>query len=73
MFRARNWKIPTFWFIGALCLLFASMIAGNLGRGDYKGTASLLIFLISLILFLMGGLLWISVALAIKHVREEFI
>jgi len=52
--RARkNWKLVTFWVFGALCILFASMISSRLE--------------ISLILVMVGGLLWIAVAIAAKH------
>jgi len=71
--RARkSWKIATFWIIGAVAMFFASMIAGKL---DYTvGTSDLgfvVAFLISLVLFLLGGLLWISVAIAVKETNEE--
>ncbi len=69
----RNWKIAIFWFLGSLCMLFASMIAGNLGKGESSGISFTLAFLVSLFLYLVAGILWISVALAVKHMREEFL
>lgn len=68
----RNLKIMLFWILGALLILFGSMISGRLEKGlgvsDY---GFFLALLISFILFLLGGLLWISVAIAAKTVREE--
>ena len=68
----RNWKIVTFWVLGSICILFASMIAGHLEKG--LGVSDLgftLALLISFVLFLVGGLLWISVAVAVKEISEE--
>jgi uncharacterized membrane protein len=68
----RNWKIVSFWVLGTACILFGSMIAGHLEKG--LGVTDLgfsLALLISFVLFLVGGLLWISVAVAIKEIGEE--
>lgn len=70
--RKRNWKIVTFWVLGSVCILFGSMIAGHLERG--LGVSDLgftLALLIAFVLFLVAGLLWISVAIAVKEVSEE--
>jgi len=70
MFKTKNSKIPAFWFLGALCILFASMIAGNV---SIDSANFLIAVLLALVLILLGGLLWISVAIAVKHVREEVV
>jgi len=68
----KSWKITAFWIVGALALFFGSMIAGklenSLGTSDF-GIA--IAFLVSLVLFLLGGVLWISVAIAVKETSEE--
>lgn len=59
-----------FWVLGAICVLFGSMISGRvektLGVSDIGYSLALLI---AFILFLLGGLLWISVAVAVKEIR----
>ncbi|MEM5882728.1 MAG: hypothetical protein QXQ77_00605 [Candidatus Aenigmatarchaeota archaeon] len=68
----KNWKIVTFWVLGAICILFASMIAGHLEKGLGVSDMSFsLALLVAFILFLVGGLLWISVAVAVKEIEEE--
>ena len=68
----RNWKIVTSWILGSICILAGSMISGNLeknvGTTDF---AYYIALIISLILFLFAGLLWISVSVAIKKISEE--
>lgn len=60
-----GWKIPTFWLLGAIALLLATMTANNLQTSQGSNAASTA--LISLILFLIGGMFWISVATAMKN------
>jgi len=68
----RNWKIVAFWVLGAICLLLGSMISGHLEKDIGVTDASYFIALLfSFILFLLGGLLWISVSIAVKTVSEE--
>lgn len=70
--RYKNWKVVVFWVVGAVCITFASMITGNLGIGAGVTTAGFLFALgVAFILFLVGGLLWISVAVAIKELEER--
>jgi hypothetical protein len=48
------------------------MISGRLEKTlGVTTTSFVLALLISFVLILMGGLLWISVAIAAKHVVEE--
>jgi len=67
----KNWKMVFFWVLGAVCILLGSMIAGRLektlGVSDIGYTVALLV---SFVLFLFGGLLWISVAVAVKMAKE---
>jgi len=68
----RSWKIITFWILGTFCIMFASMIAGHLEKT--LGVTELgyfLALLVSFVLFLIGGLFWISVAIAVRETREE--
>jgi len=68
----RNLKIMVFWILGALLILFGSMISGRLEKGlGVSDSGFFLALMISFILFLLGGLLWISVAIATKTIREE--
>ena len=68
----RNIKIMAFWIIGALMILLGSMIAGRVEMGLGVSDAGFFFaLLIALVLFLLGGLLWISVAIATKTSKEE--
>ncbi len=67
----RNFKIASMWVIGAFFFLLASMIAGNTHPGlgvDASGIAIAL--LVAFVLFLLAGIMWISVAVASKHPHE---
>jgi hypothetical protein len=64
----RNWKMVLFWVLGAVCMMMGSIISGRLESGTgVTGSSYLLAFSFSFILFLLGGLLWISVAIAMKR------
>ena len=68
----KNWKIVTFWILGSVCITFGAMIAGHLektlGVSDLSFAFALMI---AFVLFLVGGLLWISVATAVKEISAE--
>lgn len=68
----KSWKIAVFWIIGALAIFLGSMIAGKLEVTLGTSDLGLLVAaLVAFVLFLLGGLLWISVALAVKETNEE--
>jgi uncharacterized membrane protein len=60
-----GWKIPTFWVLGAICLLLGSMTGGAI-QGS-QGYDAAIRAMMSLLLFLLGGMFWISVAMAVKN------
>jgi NhaP-type Na+/H+ or K+/H+ antiporter len=67
----RNWRLVAFWFFGALCILFGSMISGRLELSQgVTETGYFIALIVSLILVMVGGLLWIAVAIAAKHGAE---
>ncbi len=61
---ANNRKMAIFWIIGSLCMLMGSITAGRLEEPVNMGYLIGLSF--SFMLFMMGGLLWIAVAIAMK-------
>jgi hypothetical protein len=68
----KNLKIVLFWILGAVSIYIGAIIAGHADFGlgtDYMGI--FVAMMISFTLFLIGGLLWISVAIAAKKVTEE--
>jgi hypothetical protein len=68
----RNIKIMLFWIIGALLLLVGSMIAGRVERGLGVSDAGFFFaVLVAFAMFLLGGLLWMSVGMATKAASEE--
>ena len=68
----KSWKIAAFWIVGALAIFLGSMIAGKLEVTLGTSDLGLLVAaLVAFVLFLLGGLLWISVAIAVKETNEE--
>lgn len=68
----KNWKVILFWLLGAMCITFATMITGNLEMGPGVTESSFLFALgIAFLLFLIGGLFWISVSVAIEELEEK--
>ena len=63
----RNLKMVLFWIIGSMSILIGSMIAGNVERtlGTDETGFGTAVF-IAFILIMLGGLLWITVAVAAK-------
>ncbi|TAL47213.1 hypothetical protein EPN87_03580 [archaeon] len=59
-----GWKIPTFWVLGAITLLLGTMTAGAIQ--NYQGYDAAVRAMISLLLYLIGGIFWISVTIAMK-------
>jgi len=67
----RNWKLVFFWVIGTICMLLGSMIAGNVEKTTGVSESGFwTALLIAFLLFLVGGLLWISVATAAKTLLD---
>lgn len=65
---SRSWKMVLFWVLGAVCMMLGSMIAGRLESGiGVTGASYTIALAFSFILFLLGGLLWIAVAIAMKR------
>lgn len=66
----KNVKMVVFWVLGSALILFGSMIAGHLEKTlGVSDTSYLLALLVAFVLFLVGGLLWISVA--VKKTAED--
>jgi hypothetical protein len=67
----RSWKTVFLWIFGAVSIFIGSMIAGRLDFSlGVNEIGFILASVISIMLFLVGGLLWISVALAVKHLKR---
>ena len=68
----KNWKVVLLWVLGALFILTGSLIAGHaeIELGTTEG-GFLLSIAIAFMLFLLGGLLWVSVAVALKELEER--
>jgi hypothetical protein len=67
----RNWKMATSWLLGTFCILIAVMISGNLYGGvGMSDSGFYMALFVSFLLILLGGLFWISVAVAIKTSTE---
>lgn len=66
-----NWRSIGFWFIGTFCVFFGVLIAGNIEPSTLGATTEsvALAYIISFILILLGGMFWISTAVA--HLEEE--
>ncbi len=63
-----SFHVHGLWFIGSVCMLLGSMIAGNAAWVEGTTTTSYtLSLLIALILLLAAGLFWISSAVNAKQ------
>lgn len=62
---AKNWKMAMFWIVGALCMMMGSVTVNNALNGT--DTSYLLNMTFSFILFLLGGILWIAVSIAMRN------
>ncbi len=59
-----NTRALMFWFIGAVCVFFGALIAGNI-EPEILGATSMsviLSYIIGFILILIGGMFWITTA-----------
>jgi len=54
-----------FWFIGAICVFFGSLIAGSVDPSALGATtlSVAIAYIIAFILILLGGMFWISTAI----------
>ena len=67
----RNWKMVLFWVLGTVCVMAGSMVSGHLESGPgVTGTSYTFALVVAFVLFMLGGLLWISVAIAMKRVLD---
>ena len=63
----RSWKTAILWIFGSISIFLGSMIAGRLDLSPgVNEMGFILALVISIMLFLIGGLLWISVAIAVR-------
>jgi hypothetical protein len=61
-------KLVASWVLGGVLILFGTWIVQNLQLTiGVSGVSYVLAMIIALILFLVAGLLWISVAVATRH------
>ena len=60
------------WVLGTVCIMFGSMIAGRLEKTiGVTDAGYLFAFTVSFVLILLGGLLWIAVAAAVKATSSD--
>jgi len=53
-----------FWVIGAVCILFGAMFAGSTAAAWSNSTSSIIGTALAFFLILIGGMFWITVAIA---------
>jgi hypothetical protein len=65
-----NERAIFFWFVGALCVFFGALIAGNVEANVLGANVWSIAFayIISFVLILLGGMFWISTSLF--HLEE---
>lgn len=67
----RSWKTVILWIFGSIAIFLGSMIAGKLDLiSGVSEIGFVLAVVISIMLLMIGGLLWISVAIAVKHSKH---
>jgi len=66
-----NTRSMAFWIVGSFCLFFGVLIAGNIEPGALGASAESVIiaYIISFILITLGGMFWITTAVA--HLQED--
>ncbi|MEM5829372.1 MAG: hypothetical protein QW040_02340 [Candidatus Aenigmatarchaeota archaeon] len=69
--KKKRWKIALLWVLASIFMLLGSMVAGELQlTHETNVTAFWVAFLLALIFFLLAGLLWIAMALALRRYEE---
>lgn len=64
----KNGRVALLWFLGSVCILIGSMTAGNVDKMfGVNPWGYLLAITLSFMFFLLGGLMWISVCVAMKR------
>lgn len=70
-YKKKRWKIVFSWLIASILMVFGCIIASETEMGPSSNKITfLIIFLLSLIFFLIAGLFWISIALALRKLEE---
>jgi len=70
----KTFKRAIFWLLGGICIFLGALIAGHLESNIGVSTAGLAVaVLICIMLFLIGGFLWISVSVATKRPEEVLV
>jgi len=65
--KYKPWKTIVFWILGAIFASIASIIAGNINLNSWTGFRSSLEFMVALFFFLIAGLFWIAISVAMKE------
>ncbi len=65
-----NTRALAFWAIGAVCVFFGALIAGNIEPEVLGATTPsvILSYIVAFILILIGGMFWITTS--VVHVEE---
>jgi MFS-type transporter involved in bile tolerance (Atg22 family) len=71
IYKRSRWKITLLWILASLFLLLGSMISGQLQRSFGTNDVALWIaFFLALMFFLLAGLFWIAIAMALRQYEE---
>jgi hypothetical protein len=71
IYKRKRWKVAFLWVLASLFLLFGSMVAGQLQRSfGTNEIAFWLAFFLALMCFLLAGLFWITIAMAMRMFEE---
>jgi hypothetical protein len=65
--KYRAWKTVGFWVLGAVFASIGSLVASNINLGQWVGFKSFITFLIAMFFFLIAGLFWIAISVAVKE------
>ena len=65
--KYRAWKTVGFWVLGAIFASIGSLVAGNINLEPWIGFKSFITFMIAVFFFLIAGLFWIAISVAVKE------
>jgi len=65
--KYKPWKTVGFWVLGAAFASIGSLVAGNITLEPWLGLKSFITFMIAMLFFLIAGLFWIAISVAVKE------
>ena len=65
--KYKPWKTVGFWILGAAFASIGSLVASNINLEHWIGLKYFITFMIAMLFFLIAGLFWIAISVAVKE------